>query len=91
MTETVEDNRAHNRFELHIGGQMVFADYRRTGDTVYLTHVEAPHSLRGTGAAGRLMEGIVEQARAGKLKLVPYCSYAAAWLRRHKEHADLVA
>lgn len=91
MTGTVEDNRERNRFELEVDGQTVFADYRRTGDTVYLTHVEAPPSLRGTGAAGRLMEGIAEQARSGRLKLVPYCSYAAAWLRRHREHADLLA
>lgn len=91
MTGTVEDNRERNRFELEVDGQTVFADYRRNGDTVYLTHVEAPPSLRGTGAAGRLMDGIAEQARTGRLKLVPYCSYAAAWLRRHREHADLLA
>lgn len=89
MSEAVQDNRSRNRYELHESGQVVFADYRRNGDTLYVTHVEAPPSLRGTGAAGRLMAGLVDAARAEGLKIVPYCSYAAAWLRRHKEHADL--
>jgi hypothetical protein len=37
------------------------------------------------------MSGIAEIARAEGRKLAPLCSYAAAWLRRHKEHHDLLA
>jgi predicted GNAT family acetyltransferase len=55
-----------------------------------IRHVEAPPRLRGKGTAGRLMEGIMASARAEGLKVVPLCSYAAAWLRRHPEHRDLV-
>lgn len=85
----VTDNPARNRFELEIGGQVVFATYRRQGDTLVIPHVEAPPSLRGTGAAGRLMQGVMELARAEKLKVVPLCSYASAWIRRHPEYRDL--
>ena len=47
-------------------------------------------SLRGTGAAGRLMRGVMETARAEGLKVVPICSYASAWIRRHREYHDLL-
>jgi len=88
---TVTDNAADHRFELVEAGAVAFADYRREGDRLIVPHVEAPHALRGTGAAGRLMDGVVEHARAEGRKIVPLCSYAAAWLRRHPEHADVVA
>ncbi|HYG86679.1 MAG TPA: GNAT family N-acetyltransferase [Azospirillum sp.] len=90
MTNPVRDNPERRRFELEIGGQIVFANYRRDGATLYLPYVEAPPSLRGTGAAGRLMQGVMEIVRSKGLKVVPICSYAALWLRRHREHHDLL-
>ncbi len=90
MTQVV-DNQAAHRFELEEGGEVAFADYRLRGDELVIPHVEAPAQLRGTGAAGRLMEGVLTQARARGLKIVPLCSYAAAYIRRHKEWQDLVA
>ena len=90
-SEAISDNRAKSRFELIVGNQTVFADYRRNGSTLLISYVEAPPSLRGTGAAGRLMEGVMERARAEGLKVVPVCSYAAMWIQRHRQHADLLA
>jgi hypothetical protein len=90
MTNPVKDNPAKNRYELDIDGKIVFANYRRQGSTLYIPYVEAPVSLRGTGAAGRLMQGVMEIARAEELKVVPICGYAASWVRRHREHHDLL-
>ena len=91
MADLITDNQDASRYELEIDGGIVFAIYRRENATVVIRHVEAPPRLRGTGAAGRLMEGIVARARADHLKLRPLCSYAVAWLRRHPEHRDLLA
>ena len=91
MTVEVTDNQALGRFELEVDGQVAFASYRRIGGRLAITHVEAPPALRGTGAAGRLMEGVAARARAEGVRLTPLCGYAAAWLRRHKAHADLLA
>lgn len=73
--------------ELHA----VFADYAVQGDARVILHVEADPALRGSGAAGRFMQAMAEHARAEKLKLVPRCSYAVAWLKRHPEFDDIVA
>jgi uncharacterized protein len=83
----VKDNSARGRLEMVEAGQIVFADYRRDGARLIIDHVEAPMGLRGTGAAGRFMEGLVAEARRQGVTLVPLCSYAAAWLRRHPELA----
>ena len=83
------DNTELHRFELMENGLTVFAEYRRHDDRYVLTHVEADPALRGTGAAARLMQAIVDHARAENLKLIPRCSYAVAWFRRHPEAADV--
>ncbi len=91
MPETaVTDNAARSRYELTQDGLTAFADYHRRDGKVVIPHVEAPPALRGTGAAGRLMEGVVADVRAKGEKLVPLCPYAATWIQRHPEHADLV-
>lgn len=87
----VKDNPAKRRYELEVDGQIVFGDYRRDGEVLAVTHVEAPDSLRGTGAAGRFMQGLMDTARAENFKVRPLCGYAAAWLRRNPDYADLVA
>jgi predicted GNAT family acetyltransferase len=84
------DNLAAGRFEMQEAGHIVFADYRRTGSRLIIDHVEAPRALRGSGAAGRLMEGVVEQARREGVKITPLCGYASAWLQRRPEYADLI-
>lgn len=86
----VVDNTQSNRFELEENGLTAFANYSRTGLHVVIPHVESPPALRGTGTAGRLMEGIVERARAEGFKITPTCSYAFAWFRRHKGAADVL-
>jgi predicted GNAT family acetyltransferase len=53
--------------------------------------VEAEPGLRGTGAAGRLMVAIVEEARARGFQLKPRCPYAIAWFRRHPDAQDVLA
>jgi hypothetical protein len=80
-----------DRYEMDEQGLTSWADYRRTGDRLYIDHVESPPSLRGTGAAGRLMTALSADAREKGLKITPICGYAAAWLRRSKEYGDLVS
>jgi hypothetical protein len=83
MDVTVRDAAERSRFELDIGGQLVFADYRRRDGRLLITHVEAALPLRGTGAASRLMAGIVALAGESGEDIVPLCAYAKAWMRRH--------
>lgn len=87
----VIDNADRHRFELEEDGEIAFADYRLQGDTVVLPHVEAPPALRGTGAAARLMEGALSIIRGRGQRVTPLCSYADAYIRRHREWQDLLA
>jgi hypothetical protein len=87
----VRDNATLGRFELEEKGLIVFANYHRSGQHIVIPHVEAAPALRGTGAADRLMSGIVELARRDGFRLSPTCSYARIWFRRHPDAADVLA
>jgi hypothetical protein len=87
----VIDNPSRSRFELVEQGLTAFANYRRNADVVIIPHVESPPALRGKGTADRLMRGIVEKAQAEGFRIEPWCSYAAAWFRRHPEYSGLIA
>lgn len=84
------DNRDESRFELEENGYLAWAEYRIRDGKYLIPHVEAEPPLRGTGAAGRLMQQIVDHARAQKLSLVPRCPYATAWFARHPEARDVL-
>jgi predicted GNAT family acetyltransferase len=84
MTGFFQDNPAQARYEYHVDNAMVTARYRKENGNFYIDFVEAPESLRGTGAAGRMMEQLVQVAQNEGLEIVPVCGYAASWLKRHK-------
>jgi predicted GNAT family acetyltransferase len=83
--DEVVDNPTASRFELKEQGHTAYADYRLEGNDLYLDYVFSPEPLRGTGTAGRLMEGIVDIAEERHLRITPICGYAASWLRRHRK------
>jgi predicted GNAT family acetyltransferase len=95
MSETVTYNTDTQRYELVQDGHVVYANTRSEDGVLYIDYVYAPTELRGTGAAGRFMQGLMDLVRgegAGGLKVVPVCGYAAAWLRKNEAtYGDLLA
>ena len=90
MTSELRNNTVDSRYEMVEQGMTSWADYRLSGDRLYIDHVESPPALRGTGAAGRLMAALAADARTQGLRITPICGYAAAWLRRSHEFRDLL-
>ena len=88
--DTLRDNTADSQYEMDVDGETTFARYRKEDGVLTILWVEAPPALRGTGAAGRLMKLVAQEARDKKWRVVPVCGYAAAWLRRSPEFRELV-
>ena len=86
----MRDNTEQSQFEREENGLLAWATYRIRDGRYQIPHVEADPALRGTGAAGRLMQDIVEQARTRQLVIEPRCSYARAWFQRHPEAQDVL-
>jgi predicted GNAT family acetyltransferase len=86
----VTHNPGMNRFETWLDGYLSKLDYIQDGKNFVITHVGVHPELRGHGVAGRLVEVSLEYAREKSLRVIPMCSYAAAFMRRHPEYAELM-
>ena len=45
--DVIRNNAALSRYEMDIGGDVAFANYRLAPGTVIIAHVETPRPLRG--------------------------------------------
>ena len=91
MAASVRDNKEKSRFELDIGDQMAFANYRLTPSAVIITHTETPRALRGRGIASELVKGALELIRADGKRVIAGCGFVVDYLDHHPEYADMIA
>lgn len=64
---------------------------RRSASLVNIDHTEVDASLRGRGAARKLLDAAVRWARETHTQFTATCSYAAAQFARDDTLADVVA
>lgn len=89
---SVRHDPASQRFTIAASGGTAVLAYAPAGsDLLELYSTFVPPADRGRGLASRLVEAAVAHARAEGLRIIPSCWYVAQWIRRHPEHADLVA
>ncbi len=82
-------NPTENRFETWIDGYLSKLDYIQDGKNFVITHVGVHPEFRGQGVAGKIVQVGLEYAKENSLRVVPMCPYAAAYIRRHPEYAEL--
>jgi hypothetical protein len=88
-TLEILNNESENRFEVWIEGYLSKLEYIKDGKNFVITHVGVYPELRGQGVAGRITQVALEYARANSLRVIPMCSYAAAYIHRNPQYADL--
>ena len=87
----VVHNVSLRRFEAQTGdGPSSFLSYTFEDNYVVFDHTFVPDELRGRGIAAKLARAALEEARQRRWKVVPRCSYVAAFIKRNPEFADLV-
>lgn len=95
MSETpdaleVTDNQAAHRFEVHLGGDVAFAEYQLVAGGIILPHTVVPEAFEGKGVGSRLARYAMAYARDRALKIIPLCPFMAGYMRKHPETHDLV-
>jgi predicted GNAT family acetyltransferase len=79
------------QFRVEVEGHRGELDYVLHGGVMTITHTGVPPEIGGRGVAAELMRAALDAARRQGWKVVPACSYAVAFIRRHPEFADLLA
>lgn len=93
VTITHLDQGARGEYHAAVEGSKAIGKltYKRTGNVMAADHTIVPTEIGGRGIAGRLVEALVDDARANGWKIRPECSYVVAAFQRHPEWADLRA
>jgi hypothetical protein len=90
MSNNVRDNTKLHRFELETDGHISFSEYKRINGVLTILHTEVPKELGGRGIGSSLIRGVLDRARAQRLKVDPLCPFAKGYIERHPEYADLL-
>lgn len=87
---SVIDNQANQRFEIHADGELAILEYRFYKNDLALMHTFVPDSLGGRGLASSLAHYALEWAKEHNRKVMVYCPFVAAYLKRHPEYNDII-
>jgi predicted GNAT family acetyltransferase len=91
MDVEVIDNPDKARFEIVADGELAgFAQYHLRDGVIAFTHTQTDDRFRGHGLGGRLVQESLDQARARRLAVLPYCPFVNSWITAHREYADLL-
>jgi len=72
-------------------GKHAFLSYTLERDRVCIKSTFVPPEYRGRGLAAKLMEAVITWARSQRLLVVPICSYAVYYFKKHREAWDVLA
>ena len=86
----VTNNEKQQRFEVHTEGEVAVLEYRFHKGSLALMHTLVPGPLEGKGIASALAHHALEWAKTSGKKVLVYCPFVAAYLKRHPEYNELV-
>ena len=84
-------NIEQRRFEVCVDTHLAFASYFIDSDQVVFDHTYVPPALRGRGLAAVLVQAAMSEARSRGWRIVPHCTYVAAFIEHNPEFGSLVA
>jgi predicted GNAT family acetyltransferase len=91
MGHPIEHDAAGSRLVARVGARPSLLLYRLRDGVMTIVHTEVPDEVSGQGIAADLMRAALDLARSHGWRVRPACSYAAAFMDKHPEYADLLA
>lgn len=85
----ITHNPENHTFEVWIDGKLSKLDYIQDAKNFVITHVGVYPEHRGQGVAAKIVDAAMQYARENALRVVPMCSYAAAYIRRNPKYVEL--
>ena len=86
----VVNNKDKQRFELNLGTDIAYMEYRFQNNTKVLMHTYIPEKYRGKGNAQKFIQQVLDTLRKAKTQVMVNCAAVSRFLREHPEYNDLV-
>ena len=83
----ITNNDAARRWEARLDGELAgYAEYRASPSRVAFTHTVVDPQFEGRGIGSALAKTALDAAIAAGQRIVPYCPFVSAYLRRHHDY-----
>ena len=91
MAIDVRNQPEQSRYAVFADDELAgFAAYQPGEGEISLTHTEIDSRFEGKGLGSGLARGVLDDARAQQLAVIPHCEFIAGYIKRHEEYVDLV-
>ncbi|WP_312815035.1 GNAT family N-acetyltransferase [Brevundimonas sp.] len=91
LDNEIKDLEDAKRYELHIDGHVAYVEYNNVAGGRLISKTVVPEALEGRGIASRLAKHVLADLRKKGLKILPTCTFFAAYIQKHpEEYGDLV-
>ena len=87
---TVVNNKEKQRFELNLGTDIAYMEYRFQNNVKVLMHTYVPEKYRGKGNALKFIQQVLDDLRKAKTKVMVNCAAVSRFIKEHPEYNDLV-
>jgi predicted GNAT family acetyltransferase len=88
----VADSPDNRRYEAYVEGEVAgYVFYQARPDRLVLMSTHVLDEYEGQGVGSRLVAAMLDDIRRRGLSVEPRCPFAAAYIDRHPEFADLVS
>ena len=88
---TIEHNVSGKCFEFTLEGHRCVLDYTLNNNVMTITHTGVPNALGGRGLAAEITKFALDHAQSKGWRVIPQCSYVAAYIQKHPIYASLVS
>ena len=85
----VRQNAEAQRFEIDLGDDTAFVEYKIAGQNILLTHTEVPEAYEGRGIGSHLARHVLDYARTEGYRVQALCPFIAAYVERHPEYQSI--
>ena len=87
----MRQNPDAQRYEALVDGELAgFTQYRERPGLIAFIHTEVDSKREGAGVASTLIGEALDDARQRGLAVLPFCPFVNAYIKKHREYAELV-
>lgn len=92
MTLELRNEPERHRYEALDDGKLVgYCEYNLPKGSILFSHTEVLPGNEGKGVGSFIAKGVLDDARAQGLAVIPACQFIAGYIRKHRaEYIDLV-
>ncbi|SRR5690606_32180487 len=86
----VVNNKDKHRFEVNLGTDIAYMEYRFQAGTKVLMRTYVPEKYRGKGNAAKFIQQVLDDILKSKKQVMVNCAAVARFIKEHPEYNDAV-